>query len=203
MKLELFFATTSPYSRKVRVLLLEKGATVSLVDVRKSERKVKDVNPLGKVPTLLIDDVPFYDSVVMTEYLDAAFPEPTLIPEDPYERALVRRFEAVADAISDVLIPIVVDRKRSVELQNTALNEAYLGKARAALTLLEQSCAGREVLHGDGFSLADIAVVSALGYVNLRFPELLTPYAELNRYHERQLERPSLAETIPPNLPPL
>ena len=204
MKLELYYSPTSPYSRKVHVLLLEKGATVGLVNIRESERKAKDKNPLGKVPTLLADDVPLFDSTVLTEFIEAAFPDPPLLPKAPLERALARRYEALADGISDVLIPIILDRKRPADLQNVALNEAYLGKAHASLRSLDEASAGRNYLHGDEFSLADIAVVSALGYVNLRFPELLQGgYSHLNRYHERLLERPSLKATIPPNLPPL
>lgn len=203
MKLELYYSETSPYSRKVRVLLLEKGVPFSPIDIRKGERQAKEANPLGKVPTLLVDGVPLVDSVVMTEYLDAAFPQPELIPSAPYERAMVRRYEALADGISDVLIPVVYDRKRPDEVQNKAMAEAYIGKARATLQWLDQDCQGRQYLHGDVFSLADVAVVSALGYVNLRLPELLPAYANLARYHERQLERPSLAQTVPPNLPTL
>jgi glutathione S-transferase len=204
MKLELYYSPTSPYSRKVHVLLLEKGATVGLINIRESERKAKDKNPLGKVPTLLVDDVPLFDSTVLTEFIDAAFPDPPLLPKAPLDRAIARRYEALADGISDVLIPIILDRKRPAELQNGALNEAYVGKARASLQALDAASAGRHYLHGEAFSLADIAVVAALGYANLRFPELLAEgYPNLNRYHERQLERPSLKATIPPNLPPL
>jgi glutathione S-transferase len=203
MKLELYLSETSPYSRKVRVMLLEKDVPFSLIDIRKGERQAKEANPLGKVPTLLVDGVPLVDSVVMTEYLDAVFPLPLLIPPTPYERAMVRRYEALADGISDVLVPVVYDRKRPENVQNTAMTEAYIDKARATLQFLDQDCQGRHYLHGDVFSLADIAVVAALGYVNLRLPELLAGYDQLNRYHERQLERPSLAETVPPNLPTL
>jgi len=203
MKLELFYSPTSPYSRKVRVMLLEKGVPFGLIDIRKGERHAKEANPLGKVPTLLVDGTPLFDSVVLTSFIEETFETPALLPRTPFERALVRRFEALADGISDVLIPIIVDRKRPEELQNTALHQAYIGKARAALDLLEEGSSGSGYLHGDVFSLADIAVVAALGYVTLRFPELLLGYDKLNRYHEHQLERPSLAETIPPNLPPL
>jgi glutathione S-transferase len=203
MKLELYYSPTSPYSRKVRVMLLEKGVPLGLIDIRKGERQAKEANPLGKVPTLLVDGTPLFDSVVITSFIEEAFETPALLPRTPFERALVRRFEALGDGISDVLIPIIVDRKRPADLQNTALHQAYIGKARASLELLEQSCSGNTYLHGDVFSLADIAVVAGLGYVNLRFPELLEGYDELNRYSQRLLERPSLAETIPPNLPPL
>jgi len=201
--LELYYSETSPYARKVRVMLLEKNVAFTGVDVRQGERKAKDKNPLGKVPTLLVDDVPLYDSVVLTEYLDAAFPEPPLLPRGALERAQVRCWEALADGISDVLIPVVQDRKRPLELQDRAYAEVLLGKARASLEHLERAVGQKRYLHGDALSLADIAVVSALGYANLRLPELLPGYVELERYHHAQLERESLRATVPPNLPPL
>jgi len=203
MKLELYYSETSPYARKVRVMLLEKNVAFTGIDVRRGERKAKDKNPLGKVPTLLVDDVPLYDSVVLTEYLDAAFPEPPLLPRGALERAQVRCWEALADGISDVLIPVVQDRKRPLELQDRAYAEVLVGKARASLEHLERAVAQKRYLHGDALSLADIAVVSALGYANLRLPELLPGYVELERYHRAQLERESLRATVPPNLPPL
>jgi len=204
VQLELFYSETSPYARKVRVMLIEKGAAFTGIDVRRGERQAKERNPLGKVPTLLVDGTPFFDSTVLTEYVEALFPEPALIPQDPHERALVRRYEALADGISDVLVPVVQDSRRPPEVQNKAHTTLLLGKVRACLRLLDDDCAaGYAYLHGAAFSLADIAVVAALGYVNLRRPELLDSYTHLARYHAAQLERPSLQATIPPDLPPL
>lgn len=204
MKLELFYSETSPYARKVRVMLLEKGASFIGIDVRKGERQAKERNPLGKVPTLLVDGTPFFDSTVLTEYVEALFPEPALLPKRLHERALVRRYEALADGISDVLVPVVQEGRRAPEVQNKAQSAIFIGKVHACLRLLDEDCsAGHAYLHGTSFSLADIAVVAALGYVNLRMPELLAGYTHLARYHEAQLERPSLRDTVPPNLPPL
>jgi glutathione S-transferase len=197
----LFYSPTSPYARKVRVLLLEKRLTVESVNVVDSGRSPSEHNPLGKVPTLVLDDgTALFDSRVISEALDALYPEPRLIPTDPLKRAVVRHFEALADGICDVLIPVVLDSRRPPERQDAAATQKALGKLEACLDYLEPVAAGR-ALAGEQFSLADIAVVSALGYIGLRRPELLDGRDVLAAYMAEQLERPSLAQTIPPNVP--
>lgn len=202
----LFHSLTSPYARKVRVMLLEKRVHVDSVNVAdvspgQPARSAQEHNPLGKVPTLVLDDgTALFDSRVITEALDALYPEPRLIPSDVRARAVVRHFEALADGICDVLIPVVLDSRRPPEQRDAAYTQKLLGKVEAALKYLEPVVAGRALVD-DTFSLADIAVVCALGYINLRRPELLDGRDALAAYLARQLERPSLAETVPPNLP--
>jgi glutathione S-transferase len=197
----LFHSLTSPYARKVRVLLLEKKLHVESVNVADSGRPASEKNPLGKVPTLVLDDgTVLFDSRVITEALDALYPVPRLIPLDPRQRAVVRHFEALADGICDVLIPVLQDSRRPPEQRDPAHAKKLLGKVEASLDYVEPLVEGRALL-GDEFSLADIAVTCALGYINLRRPELLDGRQTLGTYLARQLERPSLAETLPPNVP--
>jgi glutathione S-transferase len=197
----LYHSLTSPYARKVRALLLEKRIAVEAVDVAASGRSAREHNPLGKVPTLVLDDgTVLFDSRVISEALDALFPEPRLIPVDPRQRAVVRHFEALADGICDVLIPVLLDSRRPPEKRDAEYVKKLLGKVEASLDYLEPVLNGRASV-GEAFSLADIAIVCALGYINLRRPELLDGRDVLGAYLRRQLERPSLAETLPPNVP--
>ena len=197
----LFHSLTSPYARKVRVLLLEKRLTVEAVDVASAGRAASEHNPLGKVPTLVLDDgTVLFDSRVITEALDALYPVPRLIPVEPRERAVVRHFEALADGICDVLIPVLQDSRRAPEKRDGEYAKKLLGKIEASLDYLEPVLNGRATV-GENFSLADVAIVCALGYINLRRPELLDGRDVLGAYLRRQLERPSLAETVPPNVP--
>jgi glutathione S-transferase len=196
-----FHSLTSPYARKVRVLLLEKKLHVESVNVADSGRVASEKNPLGKVPTLVLDDgTVLFDSRVITEALDALYPVPRLIPTDPRQRAVVRHFEALADGICDVLIPVLQDSRRPPEQRDAAHAKKLLGKVEASLDYVEPLVEGRALI-GDEFSLADVALTCALGYINLRRPELLDGRQTLNTYVARQLERPSLAETLPPNVP--
>ncbi len=199
----LYHSLTSPYSRKVRVLLLEKGIIHQGLDVATSERQPSTHNPLGKVPTLVLDDgTALFDSTVITEALDALYPNPRFIPEAPLERAAVRRWEALADGICDVVIPVIIDSRRPETQKDPVYCAKLLGKVRAGLAHIEASLEGRRFIQGECFSLADIAVVAMAGYLKLRRPELLVDaYPELQRYLAEQLQRKSLADTVPPNLP--
>jgi glutathione S-transferase len=202
----LFYSLTSPYARKVRVFLLEKRLTYEGVNVADSarsggEQNVAEHNPLGKVPTLVQEDgTALFDSRVICEALDALYPNPRLIPEAPRERALVRHWEALGDGICDVLIPVVQDSRRPPEQQDRAYTTKLLGKVEACLDYIEPLVEGRDTV-GAAFSLADVALVCALGYIKLRRPELLDGRDVLSAYSARQLTRPSLADTVPPNLP--
>jgi glutathione S-transferase len=198
-----YHSLTSPYSRKVRVVLLEKGIPHEAIDVRSPGRRASKHNPLGKVPTVVLDDgTELFDSVVLTETLEALFPDPSLIPPLLRERALVRRWEAIADGICDVVIPVVAESIRPALQQDLKHQTKLLDKARACLCFIDTSLAGCRFLHGESFTLADIAVVAMAGYLRLRRPDLLSEgYPNLQRYLGEQLQRKSLAETIPPNLP--
>jgi glutathione S-transferase len=203
--MDLYYSSTSPFARKVQVVLMEKGIPFYGIDVRSSGRNSSERNPLGKVPTLVLDDgLVLFDSTVITETLEGLFPAPPLMPRDVMARAKVRRWEALADGISDVLIPIVVEGQRATELQNKAHVEKLSKKVVASLDYLTTQIEARsdaQYLHGDTFSLADIAVISTLGYVRLRRSEFLEGREVILSYEARMLERPSLKATIPPNLP--
>jgi len=198
----LYHSFTSPYARKVRVVLLEKGIRFDAIDVATTESPLSDINPLGKVPTLVLDNgTVLFDSAVITETLEALFPMPTLIPQGPLERAIVRRWEALADGLCDVVIPVILDARRDVSQQNPTYSDKLLAKVRAVLSYFDSHVSGRHFIVGESFSLADIAVVTALGYLALRKPELLEGHEGLSAYVARQLARPSLSTTVPPNLP--
>lgn len=199
--MQLYHSPTSPYARKARIVLIEKGIAFEAVEV--SPEMLSSQNPLGKVPTLVMNDgTVLFDSCVITETVDALYPTPRLIPESVLERAIVRRWEALADGVCDVAIPVLIDSRRPAAQQDPERSAKLRGKIRASLGYLEQALAGRHFLHGEQFSLADIAVASMVGYLKLRLPELLEEgYPELRRYVSEQLERGSIADTVPPNLP--
>lgn len=199
--MQLYYSPTSPYARKARIVLIEKGVAFEAIDVAAGE--VPSQNPLGKVPTLVMNDgTVLFDSTVITETMDALYPEPRLIPEAVLSRAEVRRWEALADGVCDVLIPVILDSRRSAERQHSEYTAKLLGKVRSCLAYLDRAVTGRHFLHGEQFSLADIAVSSMAGYTKLRRPELLDEgYPELKRYVAEQLERKSIADTVPPNRP--
>src|ERR1700693_5501946 len=100
--MKLLFSPASPYTRKVRIVLAEKKIDYELqpVDVFPVDNPVNAHNPLGKVPTLVLDDgTALYDSRVIVEFLDTVSPVSRLIPEPSRQRIAGQRWGAVADGI--------------------------------------------------------------------------------------------------------
>lgn len=173
--MKLFGSTTSPYTRKVRLVLLEKGIPHEYVVAppREPGSEVPQLNPLARVPTLVLDDgTSVFDSPVICEYVDALNDTPILIPRgDPIARMRVRRWEALADGILDSALVVRMESLRpperrdapTVALHGTAISRA-LEHAAAQLD-------GRAWCEGGAISLGDLALVSALLYLDLRQPE--------------------------------
>ena len=100
--LVLHHAWRSSASRRVRLCLEEKGLAYEShpIDLAKMEHHTPEylkINPNGVIPALMHDGRPLYESGTICEYLDEAFPEPPLRPEDAYERATMRNWIRHAD----------------------------------------------------------------------------------------------------------
>ena len=206
--MKLLSATPSPFARKVRVALIEKGIPFETVaDLPwNPAAAAPGINPLGKVPVLILDDGrTLYDSKVIAEYVDGmAAPSVTstgrsLIPQDFETRIAVRQTEALADGICDAVVLIVLERSRDEGLRSADWTARQHGKVGAGVRELARLLGDRTWMVGDGFTLADIAVGCTLGYLDLRLPELdwRTPYPTLLALFERLSARMSFAETVP------
>ena len=107
--MKLIASFTSPYARKVRIVLAEKriGCDFEPDNVWAADTTVNLYNPLGKVPVLILDDgMAVYDSRVIIEYLDGIPPASRLIPENGRDRMLVKRWEALGDGMIDAGIAV-------------------------------------------------------------------------------------------------
>ncbi|HWA73145.1 MAG TPA: glutathione S-transferase N-terminal domain-containing protein [Polyangiaceae bacterium] len=198
--MKLWTSPTSPYARKVRIVLREKRIACDELAPSASGIDLAQKNPLAKVPTLELDDgTLLYDSVVIVEYLEALAPSPRMIPDEPVERALVRRWEALADGIADAVVIAMLEGRRAPERRDPAVVERQHGKVRAALSQIETALSARGGKLSTDFSLADAALVSALGYIELRAPELFkVPYPNLEGYRGLFATRSSVSTTEPP-----
>lgn len=205
--MKLLGSETSPYTRKVRLVLLEKGLPHTFVvdPPREPGSQVPGLNPLGRIPTLVLDDgTAVFDSPVICEYLDALdAPEgaPILIPRsDPAARMRVKRWEALADGIMDSAVVVRIESLRPAEKQDPA-HAALHGKAIArALAHAASALAGRTWCEGDALTLADLALESALLYLDLRQPERdwRAQHPPLAAWEARVRARPSVKATIAP-----
>jgi glutathione S-transferase len=202
--MKLLGSVPSPYTRKVRVVLAEKkiDCDFEIADVRESDSAVADRNPLGKVPTLMLDDgTALFDSRVIVEFLDAVSPLARLIPEENRERVAVRRWEALADGCLDAGLLIRYESLRPKKEQSAAWTGKQTGKLQRGLAMIAAELGERPWCHGERYSLADIAVGCCIGWVNFRRPadlDVFGEYLNLARFYERLMERPAFADTAPP-----
>ena len=201
--MKLIASPTSPYARKVRIALAEKKIDCTLVDESPwpADTVVSGLNPLGKVPVLVLDDgATLFDSRVIVEYLDTVSPVSRLIPEPSRQRIAVKRWEALADGVCDAAVAIILERKRPTRQQSADAIERQRQKVERAVAEFARDLGERPWCSGDSYTLADIAVGCALGYLDLRHPDLdwRGQHANLARLADKLGKRASFVESAPP-----
>jgi glutathione S-transferase len=203
--MKLIGSTSSPYVRKVRVVMAEKKLEYKFVeeDVWSSDTSIMHSNPLGKVPCLVMEGgEALFDSRVIVEYLDTLSPVGKLIPAVGRERAEVKTWEALADGVLDALILARLENHwsgRQKGQRSQAWIDRQIHKTHASLKAMSQGLGEKPFCAGIYLSLADIAVGCALGYLDFRFPEIdwRTPYPNLAKLQEKLAQRASFADTAP------
>ncbi|MDP3308072.1 glutathione S-transferase N-terminal domain-containing protein [Methylotenera sp.] len=207
--MKLLYTINSPYARKVRIVAAEKHIELTLEEVvlAAPDCPVKQYNPLGKVPVLVLPDGDsLYDSRVIVEYLDNRTPLAHLIPQDHGAKIKVRRWEALADGVCDAAVTTMLEQRKSAEKQDTVNIERQMDKVRRGLQALNDEF-GKSKNTGKNnwcvngtFSLADIAVGCMLGYINLRFGAVINlagEYSNLERLNVVLLKRQSFKDSLP------
>ena len=200
--MKLLGTPTSPYVRKVRLMLLEKKLPHDyLIDPpREPGSLVVRVNPLGRIPALILDDETcVFDSPVIAEYVDTLNDTPILIPRDhALARMRVKRWEALADGIMDSAVAVRNERVRPEEKQepgNITLHNAAISRA---LSFAESELGNHPWVNGSALSLGDIALFSTMVYLNLRQPERdwRSAHPTLAAWFDRMAERPSAKQSL-------
>lgn len=202
--MKLIGSLTSPYVRKVRIVMAEKKLDFQLVleDVWGSEAILKS-NPLGKVPCLVMEGgEAIFDSRVIVEYLESLSPVGRLIPASGRERIEVRTWEALADGVLDacVLARLEANWKGRAPLERSqAWIDRQMSRVDAGIEAMGRGLADKAWCTGNHFTLADVAVGCALGYLDFRFAHIdwRGRQPQLARLAERLATRPSFAETEP------
>ena len=202
--MKLLGTQASPYVRKVRLVLLEKNIphTYLIDPPREPGSQVARVNPLGRIPALILDDETcVFDSPVIAEYADTLNDNPVLIPRsDALARMRVKRWEALADGIMDSAVVVRGESLRPAEKQDAGTITRHNDAVTRALAHASGQLGGRSWCEGSSITLADLALASALIYLDLRQPErdwrgahpdLSAWFAHMN---ERASVRTSLAE---------
>ncbi len=200
--MKLIGTLTSPYVRKARVVLAEKKIDYELVidSPWSADNSIATYNPLGKIPVLVLDDEStLFDSRVIVEYLDHSTPNNRLIPPPGRERTLVKRWEALADGISDAAATAFLEGKRPKGERSPSWIERQRGKIALGVEVMAQELGTHAWCQGNAFSLADVAVGSALGYLLFRFPDIdwRKQHPNLAQLYDKLMKRSSFAETVP------
>jgi glutathione S-transferase len=203
--MKLIGSATSPYVRKVRIVMAEKKLDFELVNEDPwSADVVLKSNPLGKVPCLVMEGgEAVFDSRVIVDYLDTLSPVGKLIPSSNRERVEVRTWEALADGLLDASILARLENTwpgRTTEQRSTAWVERQMSRVQAALRAMSQGLGEKAWCHGNGYTLADIAVGCALGYLDFRFGHIdwRSDYPNLKRLSDKLSLRQSFVDTQPP-----
>lgn len=202
-KPKLILSTTSPYARRVRITALENKIDFEVaVDVPWNEDTgVIKLNPLGKVPVWVTEtDDNVFDSRVIVEYLESQNGY-KFSSADPIKNIYIKRIESLAEGVMDASLCLFAERKkRPKELQHQWWADRQFAKVHRGLSQLQEVLGNNEFLFEDRITVADFALISALGYVQLRFSEdfsLKEKYPFLIAYYEKQMNRDSVKTTVP------
>ncbi len=198
--MRLRYSPTSPYVRKVTATAHELGlfGRLELVPTNPWDpaSDLPGENPLGKVPTLVLDDgEALYDSPVICAYLDALAGD-RLIPASGPTRWRVLRDEALGDGVLDAAVALFVERNRRAEGERSAWwEQLQRDTLTRSLDVMEGLAAGPD----DPPDLGQLTFAVAIGYLDFRFPDLHWRHGRpnLDRWYEAFADRPSLQATMP------
>jgi len=204
--MKLIGSLTSPFVRKVRIVLAEKKLDYKfdVEDVWSADTQIAQSNPLGKVPCLVMEGgEAIFDSRVIVEYVDTLSPVGKLIPLSGRERVEVRTWEALADGLLDAAILARMEQTwngRTEAQRSQAWIDRQLDKVHGSVKAMSQGLGDRPWCTGIHHSLADIAVGSALGYLDFRFAHIdwRGDYPNLAKLYDKLSQRQSFIDTAPP-----
>ena len=213
--MKIYYSNTSPYSRKVRMVVLEKGLenqveSILINPFAEDKSNLTAANPLGKIPVLILEDESaLFDSPVICHYLDSLNNEPQLIPANEDKKWKVLRWEALCDGMTDAMYNLVMERKRPENKQSTSSIANWSGEIIRTLEALETSFHELDIFSlnnkGEELTLAHLALASAIGYLDFRLPTILyssecpqvAACPKVLTWYESFKTRPAMQETRP------
>ncbi|MBL8381135.1 MAG: glutathione S-transferase N-terminal domain-containing protein [Burkholderiales bacterium] len=198
---KLISATPSPYARKVRIALIEKGLPFELVTEVpwNSTTVTPKYNPLEKLPVLLTDEgEAVYESSYILEWLELKFPATPLLPRDVDGILAAKKLDVLCNGVCDAVVLTFFEKQRA-----GGGSPEWLARQRrkidGGMREIANLIGKREWAVGNAFGLGDIAAGTAAGYLAVRFKDfpLRERHPELAAYADRLALRPSFASTVP------
>ncbi|MEQ1505491.1 MAG: glutathione S-transferase family protein [Myxococcota bacterium] len=189
--MKLYTTLRSPYARKVRIVLAEKGIAYEpvVVDLAARTDAFWAMAPIGKIPVLEVDGLVIPDSTTICEYLEDHHPTPPLYERD---RTRCRILEELGDAVSDCAVGAFHARSDGHDAEVATL-------LASAARILRHLAIRRDADDWPpGFTVGDASVLSALGYLSFRHGEgWREAHPTLARWFDGLAGRPSVAATVP------
>lgn len=199
--MQLFYSTNSPYARKCRVFVLEKGLQGSVEFINRFPldnpipADLLAANPLGRVPVLVTDEgMSLTESSVICDYLDS-LAKPYLIPKEGMPRYMVLGIAALADGIMDAAVQCVLENRKPEGTRSEDWITRKIDSIKRTLNLLSQHPPEDD----EPLSMATISLAVALSYISFRQPQLgwEQTYPALAAWHKMFSARPSMQQTQP------
>ena len=200
--LKLISATPSPFARKVRIALAEKGLPFELLTEVpwNSTTQTPRYNPLEKLPVLILDDgSAVYESSFILDYLELKYPHPPLLPADVDGIIAAKRLDVLCDGVCDALVLLFFERMRDEDKRSAEWMARQQRKIAGGVREIARLVGTREYAVGNRFTIGDIGAATAVGYINVRYPEMRwrEDYPDLAAFSDRMEMRPSLKNSAP------
>lgn len=200
--MKLIGSYTSPFVRKISVILLEKDIPFEFVNEfpYNDVNGVAQYNPLGKVPALVTDNGEYwYDSQIIAQYLEQLGVAPNMLPAEPQAALKMRQLEALADGVMEAALALVREKTRPAAQQSESELLRQREKVARGLDALE-GYASDGALRPDEVNLATISAACAIAYLNFRrvAPGWCATRPKLVRLVDSLFQRASFARTEPP-----
>lgn len=196
----LYGTVTSPYVRRVRVVAHELALGCELVDVatEQGQTQLRAVNPLWKVPTAEIGGEVIFDSRVIVDRLVAGHGSDRTIALPGAGDTRVRNVITAIDGVLDALINVFYLSKDGIDAETSSYVHKQNERARATMAWLEATIDDGWFAADRRFGLAELALVTTIGWMRFRDRYPVQKHAALMRCFERHDERPSMLATRPP-----
>lgn len=197
--IKLYDFLSCPYGQKVRIVLAEKSLNYDLVtvDLVQGEHRRPDFlrfNPFGRVPVLVDDDTPVYDSTIINEYLEDEYPEPPVLPAigSSELRSRARMFEDFADtSFTPQVGQLIVEMSKAESERDSGRVQRLHQGVERVLDYLNNELKGQQFLAGE-FSVADIGFAPRLLILGDLGIDATANRANVDGWLKRLQERPSI-----------
>ncbi|MET4682181.1 glutathione S-transferase N-terminal domain-containing protein [Brevundimonas faecalis] len=197
--MKLYITTPSPFARKTRIVVREKGLSDRveevLADPYANAPELLATNPVVQVPTLVAEDgLPVTDSPVIAEYLDMVGPGERLLPAEGEARLRVKRLETLANAALEMGVKLLLEKRRPEHERSPSWMERWTANLGRALDALEAAAPDAEQ-----FDMGVLTAGVAVTWIGFRHPDYdwKTGRPRLAALQAALETRPSFIETYP------